>query len=74
MPKSVYLNEKAIFEILDMSIRAENPLSDATVGKLGKALGFEADDMVKQHQIRREKFRSSGEPFAIIDSPWWSGR
>jgi len=74
MPTSVYLNEAAIYEILDMSIRAEKPLSDATIGKLGKALGFGADDTITQHQLRRDKFRSSGEPFAIVDTPWWSGR
>lgn len=74
MPKSVYLNEDAIYQILDMSIRAEKPLPDAVIGKLGKALGFAANDMVTQHQIRREKFRSAPDQFAIVDTPWWSGR
>jgi hypothetical protein len=62
MTKSIYLTQDEICQILDLSVESDKPLSDKIIGKLGKALGFDADKMIRRHQDIRQETLSSGRP------------
>ena len=73
MTKGIYLSKDAIIEILNLSATSDKPLSDKIIGKLGQALGLDADKMINRHQELHQEWLAADDSedddsgsFAII--------